>query len=326
MKLNDFNDVAFWDKMKASSLFFYQVAYQEQKSNNFAFHFDGAKHLSYALQNNYCITLIKCPFVFNFDALLNHFAWCCRFMFFNFSETTIRFDILRKIREKGISREETVLLLKTLEENPEPYIYSLDAYEGETKFALIKRHDMDRKGRSSRFLERDHNFRSLLTDALKALHGINELDKSSSPIAPRKYEPSVYGYLRFSDMLTFEQQETVIKFLYNTLKDLFRADYSFEHFYRVFNDENSKPIELDVSKPTTSFLDAQKLHLLFRKLKEQVLVASWDIIRQKIIVYNQAREVVASVYQLSSNKISPGKSRQVNKLLQPVLRMLPEKP
>ncbi|MBS7566843.1 hypothetical protein KHS38_20730 [Mucilaginibacter sp. Bleaf8] len=326
MDKKDFNDVALFDKIKSTHLYFYQIAYQEQKPIRSALHWDVPKDFNYALQNHYCVTLIECPFTFNFEALLNHFAWCCRFMFFNFSETTIQFDILKRLREKAISREETLILLKILEENPEPYAYPLDAYEGETKFALIKRHTMDKKGNSREFLSRDKHFRKVLNETLRSLHANINQNQNDTVINTRKYEPSIYGYLRFSDVLTIEQQEKVIEFLFEILKDLFKAEYSYKEFYQLFNNETSKPVELDISKENKSFLDAQKLHLLFRKLKDRILVASWDIIRQKIIVYNQTGDVVTSVYQLSSSKISSDKLRQVNRLLQPVLNLLPEQP
>ncbi len=92
----------------------------------------------------------------------------------------------------------------------------------------------------------------------------------------------------------------------------------------VFRKNEAAAIELNVAQANLANLDAQKLHLLFRQLKdEQILIASWQIIQEKLWVYNHAGELVNSVFQISKSKISTDKTRQVYKLLKPVSELLP---
>lgn len=93
MKAADFKDVSFVIKAKSTSYFFYQVAFQDQKPVRPEIIVDFNKSMQHALDHHYCISFIACPFDFNFESLLSHFKWCCKFLYFNFSDTMMQFDI-----------------------------------------------------------------------------------------------------------------------------------------------------------------------------------------------------------------------------------------
>jgi hypothetical protein len=328
MKASDFNDVSIATKAKATSYFLYQVAYQDQKRIPAEFSASLDKLLGHAINNHYCIALIDCLFDFNFDSLLSHFEWCCKFLFFNFSDTTIQLDILRKLKGRGLNESEVSILTGILENNQQPYSYSLAQYDGEAKFALMKRFNMNREELFEEIYKRDQGFRHTLLECLHSLlrETSNEVAKSAAErrisLVAKKYEPSLYGYIKITDTLTGAKQKEIITFLYHTLNDLFTKDYSLEDFSRIFRGDNETVIELNIAQANTIYLGAQKLHLLFSRLKdEKIIIASWEVIKQKIRVYNQAGDLVNSVYQISKAKISADKLRQVNKLLKPILEL-----
>jgi len=347
-KVRDFIDVRLISKIYSVHRYLHRIAYDDQKPVKTQIFADTNDIIAHALHDHYCITLIECPFSFNFDSLLNHFGWFCQFMYFNFAETTIQFNVLKKLEEKNLSKKEIDLLLDILAKNPEPYQFALNAYQGKAKFSLMKRQNMGQKGSVAPFSERDHQFRKAFEEALKSLHpqNLQEDEKVSLPNNPppqlsendnrneilsdespiKKYEPSLYGYLRFNDNLTIDHQTIIINYLYDLLKGLFFKEYSFKEFEAVFLYEQSDAIVLDISKYTSYHLDAQKLHLVFRALKDtqKILSASWDVFRKKIVVYNKQGLIVQSVYQISESKIPPQKRRQAEKLLQPLFDKLPD--
>jgi len=345
-KVRDFFDVRLISKITSVHRYLHRVAYSDQKTIKTRF-FANADHLlAHALQDHYCITLIQCPFEFNFESLLSHFGWFCQFMYFNFSETTLQFDVIKKLRDKNLSDEELNLLLGILAENPEPYRFALNAYQDKAKFALMKRQNMKQIGSEAPFLERDRQFRRTFAEAMKKLQAektvqIDQallLDKRPpgkfnegmpklvpSETLAIKYEPSLYGYLRLNENLTAEHQATVIHFLYDLLKELFYTESPFKKFEAIFLYEQSEAVMLDLSKYNSTHLDAQKLHWIFRSLKDtqKILSASWEVIRKKIVVYNKQGLIVQSVYQISESKIPSQKRRQVEKILQPLFDQLP---
>jgi len=346
-KVRDFFDVHLGSKIAAVHRYIHRVAYDDQEPIKTRLFTDADNILAHALHDHYCITLIECPFKFNFESLLNQFGWFCQFMYFNFSETKIQFDILKKLREKHLCQHEIDLLLDILDKDPEPYQFPLNTYQGRAKFSLMKRQNMGDKGSDAPFAERDQQFRLAFTEALKGirdkkqqetapelLSGIhvalleagNRGDAQTEEVTPKKYEPSLYGYLKLNDHLTLDQQDTIIHFLYDLLKELFFKECSFEDFEAAFQYEKSEPILLDISKPSRHHFDAQRLHWLLRSLKDtrKLLSASWDIVSKKIIVYNQRGRIVKSVYQISEGKIQPPKRRQVENLLQPLFDQLPD--
>jgi hypothetical protein len=345
-KVRDFFDVHLGSKITAVHRYIHRVAYDDQEPVRTRLFADADNILAHALHDHYCITLIECPFKFNFESLLNQFGWFCQFMYFNFSETKIQFDILKKLREKKLSQHEIDLLLDILAEDPEPYQFPLNTYQGKAKFSLIKRQNMGDKGSVAPFAERDQQFRLTFTEALKGLR--DEMQQETEPVlseenvalpktgdrtdaqtievTPKKYEPSLYGYLKLNENLTFNQQETIIHFLYDLLKDLFYKECSFEDFEAAFLYEKSAAIMLDISKPNDHHFDAQRIHWLLRSLKDtrKLLAASWEVVSRKIYVYNQSGRIIKSVYQISESKISFQKRRQVEKLLKPLFDQLPE--
>jgi len=342
-KVRDFLDVRLISKITSVHRYLHRVAYGDQKPVNTSWFADANNILAHALQDHYCITLIQCPFEFNFESLLSHFGWFCQFMYFNFSETTLQFDVLKKLREKNLSSEELDLLLNILTENPEPYRFALNAYQDKAKFALMKRQNLKEKGEEAPFLARDRQFRLAFGETMKKIQAeqavqieqalLLDVGAASEPgpklipseTPPVKYEPSLYGYLRLNDNLTVEQQTAVIHFLYDLLKELFYNQCTLKKFEAVFLYEQSDAVILDLSKYTSNHLDAQKIHWIFRSLKDtnKILSASWEVIRKKIIVYNKQGLIVQSVYQISESKIPSQKKRQVEKLLQPLFDKLP---
>jgi hypothetical protein len=348
-KVRDFFDVHLGNKIIAVHRYIHRVAYDDQKPIKTRLFADTDNILAHALHDHYCITLIECPFKFNFESLLNQFGWFCQFMYFNFSETKIQFDILKKLREKNLSQHEIDLLLDILAKDPEPYQFPLNTYQGKAKFSLMKRQNMGDKGSVAPFAERDQQFRLAFTYALKTFR--DEIQQQTEPVLPsednivpleignradaqteeattKKYEPSLYGYLKLNENLTFDQQEIIIHYLYDLLKDLFYKECSFEDFEAAFLYQRSAPILLDISKPNGHHFDAQRLHWLLRSLKDtrKLLATSWDVVSKKIVVYNQRGRIIKSVYQISESKISPQKRRQVEKLLRPLFDQLPEYP
>lgn len=167
---------------------------------------------------------------------------------------------------------------------------------------------------------------SLQTLLASQNHEAPERIAISSPVthSPQKYEASRCGYLKITDELSAETQNEVIGHLYNLLKALFIKQYSLDEFSMVFRKNEADALQLSLVQPNPDNLDAQKLHLLFRQLKdEKILLASWQLIQDKLWVFNQAGELVNSVYQISKGKISRDKARQVYKLLKPVSELLP---
>jgi hypothetical protein len=58
-----------------------------------------------ALNSHYCISFIPSLLDFNFQSLLSHFKWCCKFLYFNFCETTMPFDIFKRLKAAaGVNR------------------------------------------------------------------------------------------------------------------------------------------------------------------------------------------------------------------------------
>lgn len=213
----------------------------------------------------------------------------------------------------------------------EPYTYSLSRYNGEIKFALMKRENANREPAFQKLLVRDRFCRELLIKTLRILltsqhHQILETTTGASPVvrSHQKYDASKYGYLKITDNLSAEKQKEVISCLFELLKALFIKPLTLEEFSMVFRKNESAAIELNIAKANPANLDTQKLHLLFRQLKdERILIASWQLIQKKIWVYNHAGEIVNSVYQISKSKISTDKARQVYRLLKPVSELLP---
>lgn len=347
-KARDFFDVHLGNKITSVHRYIHRVAYDDQKQVKTRLFADVDNILAHALHDHYCITLIECPFSFNFESLLNQFGWFCQFMYFNFSETKIQFDIIKKLKEKNLSQQEIDLLLNILAKDPEPYQFALNAYQGKAKFSLIKRQNMDVSGNVTPFVERDRQFRMVFAETLENLRvkklqepevaiissdfpaqlSDNDVqaDSQTAETGPKRYEPSLYGFLRLNDYLTNDQRDITIRYLYDLLKDLFYKQYTFQDFEAIFYHEQSTAISLNISKPSGYHLDAQRLHLLLRSLKDtqKILSVSWDIISHKILVYNRQGNIVKSVYQISESKISSHKRKQVEKLLQPLFDQLPD--
>jgi hypothetical protein len=332
MKAADFKDVSIFDKASSTTYFAYEVAFNDQKSIEPEFGTDLTRVVQHSLDHHYCISFIDCPFIFNFESLVSHFEWCFKFIYFNFSETTLQFDVLKRLKEQEWNVAEISTLINIYESNKKAYTYTLDEYTGKIKFALLKHSNAQEKETLfPQILERDEQNRLAIINCLKSIlvSKNGRIDKQPDNIndhlpAGTKYEASQYGYLRITDVLSDENQQTVISFLYDNLKELFITPYSLIEFSEVFRKESSGMIEINISLDNTASLDTQKLHLILRRLKdEKIIIASWEVIKQKIGVYNKAGEWVNSVYQISKGKISTDKLRQVNKLLKPLFDLLP---
>jgi hypothetical protein len=346
-KIRDFFDVQLRNKIASVHRYIHRVAYDDQEPVKTPLFADVDNILAQALHDHYCITLIECPFRFNFESLLNQFGWFCQFMYFNFSETKIQLDILKKLRGKDLSIEEINMLLEILTNDKEPYQFSLNKYQGKAKFALMKRQNMGEKGTVAPFIERDHYFRLAFAETLESIRAekqeqeftadmIVDEDLPDLPVAelpmhdqpdfsgPKKYEPSLYGYLRLNDYLSMEQKGIVINFLYDILHDLFYQDISSKNFEAIFYQEQSTAVSLNVSKPSPHHLDAQKMHWLLRCLKDKIISASWDVVASKIVVHNKKGQIIKSVYQFSEDKIASNKKKQIENLLAPLFKQLPD--
>lgn len=334
MKPTDFKDISIFKKIKSTHLFVHEIAFQDQKSvGSFNLEKLLSTKLQHALDNHYCISLIECPFEFNFNSFLSHFEWCFKFMFFNFSETTLKFDVLNKLNEAHWPEGSIDTLLNIISNNPRSYEYSLNEYTGEIKFALLKHTNIQREEVFKEILARDENIREHIRSCLFNLNQTDNISEQQTlaerdfrpAVFSKGYEPSQYGFIKINDVLDVESQNTVINFLYETLHDLFKKEYTLEDFTCIFHpNDNWREIELDITRPNRHYLDAQKLHLLFRELKDnKVIIASWDTIKQKLIVHNKDNEVVGTAYQISMGKVSPAKLRQTQKLLLAVLRLMP---
>jgi hypothetical protein len=243
----------------------------------------------------------------------------------------MQFDIFKRLKAAAWSEQELDTLLAAISSHNEPYTYSLTRYNGEIKFALMKRENAEREPAFQQLLIRDKSCRDMLIKYLQTLlasqhHQVPERIEITPIVipSPQKYDASKYGYLKITDDLSVEKQKEVISHLYDLLKALFIKPYTLEEFSMIFRKNEAAAIELNLAQANPANLDAQKLHLLFRQLKdEKILIASWQLIREKLWVYNYAGELVNSVYQISKSKISIDKARQVYKLLKPVSELLP---
>lgn len=346
-KVRDFFDVHLKNKISSVHRYIHRVAYDDQKPIKTPLLADVNNMLAQALHDHYCITLIECPFEFNFESLLNQFGWFCQFMYFNFSETKIRFDILKKLREKDLSVQDIDMLLVILANDKEPYQFPLSKYQGKAKFALMKRQNMGEKGTVEPFTDRDQHFRLLFNQTLESLQEqkkqaelatdvVTNEEQLEAPEAEvqtpnepelsrsKKYEPSLHGYLHLNDFLKPDEKQLVVNFLYDLLKDFFYQEIALKNFQAIFYQEQSTAISLNIDKPSPNNLDAQKLHLVLRTLKLNLISASWDIVSKKIIVHNKKGAIIKSVYQLSEDRISYSKKRHVENLLGPLFAQLPK--
>jgi hypothetical protein len=243
----------------------------------------------------------------------------------------MQFDIFKRLKAVAWSEQELHTLLTAISAYHEPYTYSLNRYSGEIKFALMKRENAGREPTFQQLLIRDKSCRDRLIKYLQTLlasqhHQVPERIAIIPTVipSPQKYDASKYGYLKITDDLSAEKQKEVINHLYDLLKALFIKPYSLEEFSMIFRKNEAAAIELNLAQANPANLDAQKLHLLFRQLKdEKILIASWQLIQEKLWVYNQGGERVNSVYQISKGKISSDKARQVYKLLKPLSELLP---
>ena len=340
----DFFDVAFRSKFASMARYVYRIPYEDQRPVRTPWMADANRIFAKALHGHYSITLIECPFEFNFESLLSHFEWFCNFMYFNFSDTTLKLKVFKKLQEYPLNREEIVLLMNVLNDIPEPYVFSLTTYQEEAKFALLRRQVMDEKGTIKPFKERDKVFRNgfmaVLRKRLDQYVLINEhrpdlveagsVEDSTFSIpetgAPKNYEPTAYQYLKLTDVLDNAEQERAVHFLYDLLKDIFMKPYTPDEFRALFFDAHSRSITLNISIPNEHKFDTQKLHWLLRSIRDNGLLVGggWDVIRKKLLVYNNESRLMESAYVISEQKISASKKRHVEKLLKPLFDSLPQ--
>jgi hypothetical protein len=170
--------------------------------------------MQHALDHHYCVSFIPYPFDFNFESLLSHFKWCCKFLYFNFSETMMQFDVFKRMKSMEWSEHELHTLLKALHSNKDPYSYPLTRYSGEIKFALLKRENALREPAFQKIITRDSYCRDMLTRYLQTLlasqhHQVPETIMVTPPVivSPQKYDASKYGYLKITDNLSVEMQK-----------------------------------------------------------------------------------------------------------------------
>ena len=339
----DFFDVAFRSKFASMARYVYRIPYEDQRPVRTPWMANADRIFAQALHGHYSITLIECPFEFNFESLLSHFEWFCNFMYFNFSDTTLQFKVLKRLQEQPFKREEIVLLMNVLNDIPEPYAFSLNTYQEEAKFALLRRQVVDEKGITKPFKERDKVFREAFMTVLhERLNDFTLLQKNDSTeratelsenlisdnllTTTKNYEPTTYQYLKLSDVLDAAQQETAITFIYDVLKELFMKPCTLSEFRALFFEAHSRSITLNISLPNEHKFDTQKLHWLLRSIRDSSLLVGggWDVIRKKILVYNKEGRLMESAYSISEQKISSSKKRQVEIILKPLLDQLPQ--
>lgn len=334
-------DIPFKIKVAETNAFIREVPYNDQAKKPFQLVPDFDELANHALHNNYCLSFIRCPFKLNFNSLIAHFDWCCRYLYFNFEQSLLRLEIFAKLEQLQLDKHKLEYLLQTLEKHPEAYSYALHEADPRQRWALLKKENFQKCSDFQQISANDKQQRSILLQQLQfLLYTIDpvhikadpvykvdaplkhlEKDETIKPPAPkpREREASLARYLKLNEDLAAATCQKIIQFLYDYLEPAFRQPYTLEEFTAIFTKEDSSTLEL-VKKAN---FDNQALMILFQELKnEKVLAVSWPVIEQKVKVFKNNGTPFSGFSQFSSGKINVKKQNSVKKALEPLLALI----
>lgn len=333
--LEQVKDVPFMVRVAETSVFIREIPYNDQTKKSSILIIDFDKLANHALHNHYCISFIRCPFSLHFDSLVNHFEWCCRYLYFNFEESILRIEVFTKMENQHYDDIKLEYLIKLLKKYPQAYQYDLDDTDHKQKWALLKKSNFQKNADFLRIAENDKEQRAILLDYLRALQGKTEevkiTDVNNEPANPsskqfvvhmpekREREASSYNYLKLNDELSPAIHKAVISFLYSTLQPYFRTPYDVDTFSKIFSSEGSLVLEL-IKKDN---FDNQSLKIIFLALKEvKGLIVSWQVIEKKVRVFKANGTPFSGFSEVSMGKISPKKRKQQEKDMFPIIELI----
>jgi hypothetical protein len=334
--LDQVKDVPFKVKVTETNAFIREVPYKDQAKKPFQLVPDFDKLANHALHNHYCLSFINCPFHLDFENMVAHFDWCCRYLYFNFEQSLLRLEIFARLEQLHLDKAKLEYLVQALEKYPEAYSYALHEADDRQKWALLKKTNFQKCSDFQLIVATDRQQRSLLLQHLQSLlyaispaDPVTDVDVSPAqqeklqPIKPtakpREREASLAQYLKLNEDLLSAACQKVIEFLYDYLEPAFRRTYTLEEFSAIFTKEDSPTLEL-VKKANW---DNQTLMILFRELKnEKVLVVSWPVVEQKVKMFKDNGSPFSGFAQFSSGKINAKKQNAVKKELEPLFALI----
>jgi hypothetical protein len=338
--LDQVKDVPFKVKVTETNAFIREVPYKDQAKKPFQLVPDFDKLANHALHNHYCLSFINCPFHLDFENLIAHFDWCCRYLYFNFEQSLLRLEIFARLEQLHLDKAKLEYLIQALEKYPEAYSYALHEADDRQKWALLKKTNFQKCSDFQHIVATDRQQRSLLLQHLQSLlYAISPIHIPADPVTevdipaaqqeklqpikptakPREREASLVRYLKLNEDLLPAACNRVIEFLYDYLEPAFRRTYTLEEFSAIFTKEDGPTLEL-VKKANW---DNQALMILFQELKnEKVLVVSWPVVEQKVKMFKENGNPFSGFSQLSSGKINTKKQNAVKKALEPLFALI----
>ncbi|NII25150.1 hypothetical protein HB364_08670 [Pseudoflavitalea sp. X16] len=331
-------DVPFSVRVRETNAFIREIPYKDQPKKAFGWPVDFDFVASHALHNHYCISFLNCPFRLDFDNLLAHFDWCCKYLYFNFEQSVLRIEIFTRLEELRLSHDKIEYMVQVLARYPMAYSYNLENADFRQKWALLKKSNFQKCHTFRQIVDIDRTQRLLLAEQFRAI--LDELKVTppaehinprgmSTPVmklipnnrtAPRRErEASLYNFLKLNEDFSPELHQKVIDHLYNLLEPCFRNSYTRKNFALLFTSEESSVLEL-IKKSTW---DNQCFAILFRELKkEKVLQVSWLVIDKKVRVYKSEGDAFSGFSDVSNGKIDAQKRNRVRKAIEPLLTLI----
>ncbi|RPD41285.1 hypothetical protein [Chitinophaga barathri] len=321
--LKDVKDVPMMVRISETNFYLREVPYNDQGKRPII-SLDYEKLVTHARYNHYCISFLTCPYRLNNKNLLTHFDWYSRYLYFNFEESILLFDIFPRLEK--LSRQQLLHLDDLLQQFPQAYQYDLQNADHRQKWALLKNSKFQYYGDFLHIMDIDKKQRLQFREQLQTLLRNMDVETTEDvaeelPAAPakrREREASLYTYLKLNDDIPADEIHKVIKFLFDYLEEGFRQPYILEDFSTFFTKEDSSTLEL-VKGPN---LDNQKYKVLFQELKNSgILIVSWPVIDRKVRVFSADGKPFANFTELSAGKIDTEKARRVQKSLSPLIEI-----
>lgn len=311
-------------RISETNFYLREVPYNDQRKRRLAISLDYEKLVTHARHNHYCISFLSCPYQLNSHTLLTHFEWFSRYLYFNFEQSVLLFDIFPKLNE--LSVQQVSYLRDLLQQFPQAYQYDLNNSDHRQKWALLKNSKFQRYEDFLRIREADKEQRRLFCERLLILSENKEVEPEkvpeeapTPPAKRREREASLYTYLKLSDDIPAEAAHEVISFLHEYLEPGFRRPYTLEEFSTIFTNENSPVLELKKGRN----LDNQRYNVLFQELKNSgTLVVSWPVIERKVRVFKTDGTEYAGFSDIRSNKIPPLKANGVKAKIAPLIKQV----
>lgn len=167
--LDQVKDVPFKVKVTETNAFIREVPYKDQAKKPFQLVPDFDKLANHALHNHYCLSFINCPFHLDFENLVAHFDWCCRYLYFNFEQSLLRLEIFGRLELMQFDKSKLGYLINALQKHPEAYSYELDEADHRQKWALLKKTNFQKCADFLKIAINDRLQRSLLLEHLQSL-------------------------------------------------------------------------------------------------------------------------------------------------------------